>query len=81
MQDLLKIEHWGLTADDLDKKFKIGEHQKKYYGGILATKEEWTLREVREVMQKAYCGKIGLEFMYLTNREQKNWMKDRMELF
>jgi len=35
----------------------------------MATKEEWTLREVRDVMQKAYCGKIGLEFMYLTNRE------------
>ena len=78
VQDLLNVEYWGFSKEDLDKQFKIDAH---LIGGVLATKNEWTLREIRDAMSKAYCGNIGIEYMHISDREQCQWIRDRMEKF
>lgn len=78
VQDLLNVEYWGFAKEDLDKKFQIDAH---LLGGVLATKNEWTLREIREAMKEAYCGKIAIEYMHITDRAQCQWIRDRMERF
>lgn len=65
VSDLLNVEYWGFTKEDLDKKFIIDA---ELLGGVLATKKEWTLREIRDAMKKAYCGKIAVEYMHITDR-------------
>lgn len=65
VQDLLNVEYWGFSKEDLDKSFKIDAH---LIGGVLATKNEWTLREIRDSMNKAYCGNIGIEYMHISDR-------------
>lgn len=78
VKDLLNVEYWGFSKEDLDKKFKIDS---SLLGGVLATKNEWTLREIRDAMKKAYCGTIGVEYMHISDRPQCHWIRDRMELF
>ena len=31
-------------------------------------------------MEEAYCGKIGVEYMHITDRDQCNWIRDKIEL-
>jgi 2-oxoglutarate dehydrogenase E1 component len=46
----------------------------------MSKKPEWTLREIRDVYEEAYCGKIGVEYMHIPDREQCNWIRDKIEL-
>ena len=67
IKDLLNVEYWGFSQTDLDKTFYIDD---QYFGGVLATKKHWTLRELRDAMKKAYCGPIGIEYMHITVKDQ-----------
>jgi len=77
-EDVLNTDYWGFSAQDLDRKFTIDGSR---YGGILATKNEWTLREVKTAMENAYCGHIGAEFMHITDQTQRKWIRERMEIW
>ena len=66
MLKLLEIEHYGFTETDLDRKFSVHLPQ---WGGLLAQKGDWTLREIVDAMSKAYCGKIGVEYMHMPSRD------------
>ncbi|MBL8111358.1 MAG: multifunctional oxoglutarate decarboxylase/oxoglutarate dehydrogenase thiamine pyrophosphate-binding subunit/dihydrolipoyllysine-residue succinyltransferase subunit [Acidobacteria bacterium] len=61
---------YGFTLWDLDRKF--------YTNGLAGTQKA-TLREIIEVLRQTYCGKIGAEYMYIQDPEQKRWLMDRME--
>lgn len=78
IKDLLNVEYWGFSKSDLDREFPIDA---SLLGGVLATKQNWTLREIRDAMKKAYCGTIGVEYMHIADKEQCLWIRDRMELF
>jgi len=39
------------------------------YGGLIDKKKEWTLREIIAALENAYCGKIGLEYMHIPDRD------------
>lgn len=47
-QGLLGIDYYGFTQQDLDKKFFV---DLPGWGGLLAKKPEWTLREIRDVYE------------------------------
>ena len=74
---LLQIEHYGFTEADLDKKFYVSV---PHWGGLLGQKGEWTLREIIGAMEKAYCGKIGVEYMHIPSRKQCNWIREKFEM-
>ena len=74
---LLDFRHWGLTESDLDKSFYMDVPQ---LGGLLQKKKEWTLRELDGAFRAAYCGKIGIEFMHIADRDQCNWLRNKFEL-
>jgi 2-oxoglutarate dehydrogenase E1 component len=78
MLQLLDPAYYGFTEDDLDRKFFVSLPQ---WGGILGKeKREWTLREIVAAMDAAYCGKIGIEYMHIPNREQCNYIREKIEL-
>jgi 2-oxoglutarate dehydrogenase E1 component len=70
---LLDIENYGFTEADLDKSFFV---DLPYWGGILSAKPEWTLKEIRNAFEQAYCGKIGVEYMHIPSRNQCNWIRE-----
>jgi 2-oxoglutarate decarboxylase len=65
----LDIETYGLTIWDLDREFITG--------GLAGT--EWaTLREIIDILQRAYCGKVGIEYRHIQSKEEKNWLRERI---
>jgi 2-oxoglutarate dehydrogenase E1 component len=72
----LDIQHYGLTLWDLDRQFLTG--------GGREGKSAWErplapLRDILETLRAAYCGKIGVEYMYIQDPEQKTWIQERVE--
>jgi 2-oxoglutarate dehydrogenase E1 component len=38
-----------------------------------------TPRQMVEILKRTYCGRIGYEFMHITDPEQKDWLQRRIE--
>jgi 2-oxoglutarate dehydrogenase E1 component len=74
---LLDYKSHGFSDADLKKSYHINF---PYWGGLLAKKNEWTLEEIKHAMEEAYCGNIGVEYMHIMDRDQCNWIRDKIEL-
>ncbi|WP_435103165.1 2-oxoglutarate dehydrogenase E1 component [Arhodomonas sp. AD133] len=67
--DLDPVYH-GLTEADMDRTFNTGS---------LFTAERQTLREIIALCEEVYAGKIGSEYMHITDTVQKRWIQERLE--
>lgn len=66
----LTPEYHGFTGDALDRQV--------YMGGNLG--HEWaTVREVVEILRANYCGHVGLEYMHITDLDERRFLQSRME--
>lgn len=65
----LDIETYGLTIWDLDREFITGG---------LAKKDSMTLREILGVLQRAYAGRVGIEYRHIQNKEEKVWLREQI---
>ena len=65
----LDIETYGLTIWDLDREFITD--------GLAGT-DVATLREILDILQRAYCGKIGIEYRHIQSKEEKLWIRDQI---
>ena len=68
--DELQPANYGFGDSDLDRKV--------FLDGVLGL-EYASIREVFVILQRTYCQTIGLEFMHITDPEQKSWLQERME--
>ncbi|MCK4587312.1 MAG: 2-oxoglutarate dehydrogenase E1 component, partial [Gammaproteobacteria bacterium] len=59
-----------LGDEDLDTVFNTGS---------LVGAETATLREIIEILHNAYCSHIGVEYMHITDTQQKRWIQQRVE--
>jgi 2-oxoglutarate dehydrogenase E1 component len=62
--------HYGLLESDLDDVFDTGS---------FVGPDKATLREILDALRKTYCGAIGIEYMYISENEQKRWIQSRFE--
>ncbi len=62
--------HYGLTDADMDTVFDTGS---------LVGPAQATLREILAAVRATYCGHVGVEYMYLTDTEQKRWIQRHFE--
>ncbi|MFN3452563.1 MAG: 2-oxoglutarate dehydrogenase E1 component, partial [Sphingorhabdus sp.] len=66
----LTPEYHGFSAADLDKRV--------YVGGTLGL--EWTtVRELVDTLRANYCGPVGLEYMHISDVEERRFLQERME--
>ncbi len=66
----LMPEYHGFTEADLDRKI--------YLGGALGL--EWgSVRELVNTLRANYCGNVGLEYMHISDVEERKFLQDRME--
>ena len=66
----LTPEYHGFTEADLDRKI--------YLGGALGF--EWgSVRELVGTLRANYCGNVGLEYMHISDVEERVFLQDRME--
>jgi 2-oxoglutarate dehydrogenase E1 component len=79
--DPLGLSHLDLPAD-LTPEFHgfvgAAQDRKIYLGGTLGV--EWaTIKEIVAILRANYCGKVGLEFMHISDVEERRFLQDRME--
>ncbi|MFL6227525.1 MAG: multifunctional oxoglutarate decarboxylase/oxoglutarate dehydrogenase thiamine pyrophosphate-binding subunit/dihydrolipoyllysine-residue succinyltransferase subunit [Pyrinomonadaceae bacterium] len=65
----LDMETYGLTIWDLDREFITGG---------LAGRESAPLRDILDILRRAYCGKVGIEYRHIQSKEQKLWIRERI---
>ncbi|MGZ8842117.1 MAG: multifunctional oxoglutarate decarboxylase/oxoglutarate dehydrogenase thiamine pyrophosphate-binding subunit/dihydrolipoyllysine-residue succinyltransferase subunit [Pyrinomonadaceae bacterium] len=65
----LDIETYHLTIWDLDRLFVTG--------GLGGT-ETATLREILDILQRAYCGRVGTEYRHIQSKEEKLWLREQI---
>jgi len=66
----LDYTSYGFTEEDLDRPIFID-----YVLGL----ETATLRQILEIVQRTYCGTMGVEFMHITDPQEKAWLQERIE--
>lgn len=66
----LSLRHHDLSHSDLDTVFDTGS--------LYGTKKA-TLAEILEMLNHAYCGSIGAEYMHIVDSDEKHWIQQRLE--
>ena len=66
----LRPETYGFTRADLDRPI--------FLDNVLGL-ETGTIRQIMEILQRTYCGTLGVEFMHISEPEQKRWIQERIE--
>ena len=66
----LRPESYGFTEADFDRKIFID--------GMLGLQFA-TIPEMVEILQRTYCSTIGIEFMHISNPQEKGWLQERIE--
>lgn len=61
---------YGFTEADMDRKIFIDNVLGMEYA---------TVREMVDILRRTYCQTLGLEFMHVSNPEEKQWLQERME--
>jgi 2-oxoglutarate decarboxylase len=68
--DLDILEH-ELTLWDLDRKFPVGG---------FAGERLMALRDILGVLRNSYCRTVGVEYMHITDPEERDWLQQRVEV-
>ncbi|MEP6599380.1 MAG: multifunctional oxoglutarate decarboxylase/oxoglutarate dehydrogenase thiamine pyrophosphate-binding subunit/dihydrolipoyllysine-residue succinyltransferase subunit [Actinomycetota bacterium] len=67
----LDITRHGLTLWDLDREFPVDG---------FAGEKLMKLRDILGVLRDAYCRRVGVEYMHITDPEQRRWLQSRIEV-
>ncbi|MGH9440656.1 MAG: multifunctional oxoglutarate decarboxylase/oxoglutarate dehydrogenase thiamine pyrophosphate-binding subunit/dihydrolipoyllysine-residue succinyltransferase subunit [Thermoanaerobaculia bacterium] len=65
----LDLETYGLTIWDLDREFITGG---------LGGSETLPLRAILEILRRSYCGKVGVEYRFIQDASEKEWLRRRI---
>ncbi len=66
----LQPQTYGFTNADFDRPIFLD-----YVLGL----ETGTIRQILDILQRTYCGRIGVEFMHISSPDQKSWIQQRIE--
>lgn len=66
----LNPETYGFGAGDRDRDI--------YIDGVLGL-EYATINQIMEIVTRTYCSTIGVQFMHISNPEEKAWIQERIE--
>ena len=74
----LELSHYNFTEKDLDQEIELGP-------GILPrfkteNRTKMTLREIIQACERLYCGSYGIEYIHIPDREQCDWLRERIEV-
>lgn len=66
----LEIHHYGLSEEDLDRPFMAAKE--------VGIKAPASLREIEAHLLRVYCQSIGIEFVYIRDREVVKWIVSKI---
>ncbi|MCR9139874.1 MAG: 2-oxoglutarate dehydrogenase E1 component [Alphaproteobacteria bacterium] len=66
----LSPENYGFSPDEFDRRI--------FLDNVLGL-EYATINEMIDILRRTYCSTIGVEFMHISNPEEKSWIQQRIE--
>ena len=74
----LELDHYGFTEADLEQEFTLGP-------GILPrfvtdSSQSMKLKDIIAACERTYCGSVGIEYIHIPDREQCDWIRNRIEI-
>ncbi len=69
LHELHPSDH-GFTKEDYDKKIYLFSYMDRGYASI---------NEIISFLKKIYCSTIGVEYMHISDPQEKIWFRDRLE--
>ena len=59
--------------------FGPGDMDRPIFLDMVLGLESATMRQIVDILRRTYCGTLGVEFMHITDAEQKGWLQLRIE--
>ncbi len=69
--DELEPSFYGFTDADLNQAFNVGS--------LKGLPENAKLSDILETLKQTYCGTIGVEYMYMSDYNEKRWLQEKLE--
>ncbi len=69
---------FGLTIWDLDREFTSGSDA--IYAPAGGKTQDMKLGDILGVLRDAYCRTIGVEYMHISNPDEKRWFQQKLEV-
>ena len=69
--DELEPSFYGFSDADLNQTFNVGS--------LKGLPENAKFSDILETLKQTYCGTIGVEYMYMTDYNEKRWLQERLE--
>jgi len=66
----LSLQFNDLEEADLDREFDTG---------TLMAPRRMKLRDITALLQRVYCGSIGVEYMHIVDSNKRRWLQERLE--
>lgn len=75
----LSDEPWHTELDPASYGFAEEDMDRPIFLDYMLGVEHATMREIMEILHRNYCSTIGVEFMHISNGDEKSWIQNRME--
>jgi 2-oxoglutarate dehydrogenase E1 component len=69
-EEELDPRSYGFSDADMDRKIFLDRVLGLEFG---------TLREILAILRRTYCQTLGVEFMHISNPQEKGWLQERIE--
>jgi 2-oxoglutarate dehydrogenase E1 component len=93
VQDFRSVGHLAAKLDPLEMtppidvpSLKLATHQlasidknSRFISGTYFNSSEMSLEDIYNSLRDTYCGSIGIEYMHISDKEEINWLQQRME--
>jgi 2-oxoglutarate dehydrogenase E1 component len=69
-------------ASELDPAaygFSEADYDRPIFLDFVLGLETSTIREILAILRRTYCGDVGVQYMHITNPEEKAWLQQRIE--
>ena len=66
----LSLEKYNLSEADLDAEYVTND---------LHAPDKLPLRNILEILEKSYCGKVGSEYLHCTTMAEREWIQSHLE--
>lgn len=80
--DPLKITSWREAHNDLHPStygFTDADYDRPIFIDYMLGLEFASVREMLEILNRTYCSTMGIEFMHISNPQEKAWIQERIE--
>ena len=80
--DPLGFERTIPTHDELDPAtygFSESDYDRPIFLDYVLGLETGTVREILAILKRTYCGTLGVQYMHISNPQEKAWIQERIE--